>query len=110
MARQDTEDRDAQRGISAAELRQLQTQVREAVLQTVHAVDPKAVGDFRMSLKTRGSHFSDWHDKFRDGGTFSDAWGKAGDRKAQLLQRLGPEGTPGVVVPDVIPDPDIRKK
>src|SRR5690242_5370542 len=99
MPKQPPTDRDEQRGISAAELRQLQTQVREAVLQKVQAVDPKAVGEFTISLKTSGAFFSDWHDKFRDGGGFSDAWGKAGDKNAQLIQRVGPEGMPDIVVP-----------
>jgi hypothetical protein len=107
MAKHDAADRDEQRGVSATDLRQLQTQVREAVIQRVQAVDPKAVGDFQIGVRTHGTHFSDWHDRFRDGGGFSDAWGKAGDLKAQLLQRVGPEGTPGVTVPDVIPDPVI---
>lgn len=110
MPTQPPQDRDEQRGISATELRQLQSQVREAVLERVRGVDAKAVGEFRITLKTAGNHFSDWHDKFRDGGGFSDAWGKAGDQKAQLLQRVGPEGMPGVVVPDVIPDAVVPKK
>jgi len=101
---------DEQRGISAAELRELQSQVREAVLQKVRSVDPKAVGEFQINIRTAGSNFSDWHDRFRDGGGFSDAWGKAGDKVAQLLQRVGPVGMPGVIVPAVIPAAIVPKK
>lgn len=110
MARHDSVDREEHRGVSAAELRELQSQVREAVLQRVQAVDPMTIGDFQISLRTHGTHFSDWHDRFRDGGGFADAWGKAGDLKAQLLQRVGPEGIPGVTAPDVIPDSGIAEK
>jgi hypothetical protein len=110
MPKKPEEQRDEQRGVSAAELRQLQGQIREAVLQQVRIVDPKAIGEFTINLKSAGAFFSDWHDKFKDGGTFSDAWGKAGDLRAQLLQRIGPEGMPGVVVPDVIPAAVIPKK
>ncbi len=110
MAKKSDSNRDDQRGISAAELRQLQTQVRETVLQSVRAVDPMAVGEFKINLKTAGNFFSDWHDKFRDGGGFSDAWGKAGDKKAQLLQQVGPEAMPDIVVPKVIPDAVMPKR
>jgi hypothetical protein len=110
MAKQPTDDRNEQRGISADELRRLQSEVRDAVLQRVRAVDPKAVGEFRINLRNAGANFSDWHDRFRDGGGFSDAWGKGGDLKAQLIQRVGPEDMPGVVVPDVIPDATVPKK
>jgi hypothetical protein len=110
MAKRDSTDRDEYRGVSAAELRELQAQVREAVLQRVQAVDPKTIGDFQISLRTHGTHFSDWHDRFRDGGGFADTWGKAGDLKAQLRQRVGPEGTPEVTVPDVIPEPPLPEK
>ena len=35
----------------------------------------KVSGD---SVQPEG-HFSDWHDKFRDGGTWRDSWGRSGD-------------------------------
>jgi len=109
MSKKTTKNRDEERGISAVELRQLQSEVRDAVLKTVQAVDPKAVGEFKINMKA-GANFSDWHDKFRDGGGFSDAWGKAGEGKGQLIQRSGPEGMPPVVVPKVIPAAIVPKE
>lgn len=83
------QDKDKQRGISTDELRQLQSKIGGGVLREILALDPDAVGELSVGATTLSDHFSDWHDKFRDGGTFSDGFGKAGANKLNVTAKIG---------------------
>lgn len=76
--------------LSAEELRVLQGSLREKLLDELRSIDPSVVGELNLKLKTSANHFSDWHDKFNDGGNFSDGFGKAGGRVAEIKTALGP--------------------
>jgi len=87
-------DKDEQRGISTDELRQLQSKIREGVLRDILALDPNAITELSVHARAVADHFSDWHDRFRDGGGFADGFGKAGDNKAELIAKLGSGDAP----------------
>jgi len=87
-------DKDEQRGISTDELKQLQSKVREGVLRDIIALDPHAIADLSVQVRTAGDYFSDWHDRFRDGGGFADGFGKAGDMTGSFTAKLGPASGP----------------
>lgn len=82
-------EKDEERGISSAELRQLQRKVQDHIIEEIVALDPEAVTELSINARVKSNFFSDWNDKFRDGGTFSDAWGKAGD-KSGIKARISP--------------------
>ena len=44
-------------------------------------LDPELITEIRISRGAQhpGTHFSDWHDNWRDGPRWSKTWGKAGD-------------------------------
>ncbi len=84
--------KDKQRGISTEELKKLQGKLREGILQDILALDPKAVAVLSINTGFAANSFSDWHDRFRDGGGFSDGFGKAGDQKLALTAKVDPSG------------------
>lgn len=74
------------------ELRLLQGKLREKLLAEVRALDPNLVGELTLKFGSASDHFSDWHDRFRDNGTFHDGFGKAGGRLAEIRNTVGPSG------------------
>jgi hypothetical protein len=59
------------------------TEMRGQLLERVRSIDPSLMVEISLGSEVRGSHFSDWHDRFNDGGRFTDGFGKAGDRPAE---------------------------
>jgi hypothetical protein len=85
-------NKDKQRGISTDELKKLQGKLREGILHDILALDPKAVSVLTVNARIAAESFSDWHDRFGDGGGFGDGFGKAGDQKLGLTTRVDPSG------------------
>ena len=85
-------NKDKQRGISSEELKKLQGKLREGILKDILALDPKAVSVLSIDTRFAATSFSDWHDRFRDGGGFTDTFGKAGDQKLALTAKVDPSG------------------
>jgi len=83
-------EKDKQRGISTEELKKLQGKLRDGVLRDIQSLDPKAVAVLSVNTQVRADFFSDWHDRFRDGGGFADGWGKAGDQMLGLTTTMNP--------------------
>lgn len=77
-------------GLSNEALRSLQAGLREKLLDDLKAIDPSVVGELSLKLKSTSDHFSDWHDRFNDGGRFTDGFGKAGGRVAEIKNAVGP--------------------
>jgi len=75
------------------ELRALQGTLRERLLDEIKALDPNVVGELTLKLGSVSDHFSDWHDRFKDNGTFHDGFGKAGGKMAEIKNTIGPSAT-----------------
>lgn len=57
------------------------------LMKKLREIDPKRVFELRTSSNlVKAGHFSDWHDRFSDGGGFADGFGKAGSPIAAFRQ------------------------
>lgn len=91
-----TKSKSAKRGISDDELKGLQATIGRNILREIRALDPKAVAELTItSPAAQSGHFSDWHDRFRDNGGFSDGFGKAGNIKVRVAGLAASKGTRG---------------
>lgn len=78
------------KGLSAEEIRGLQGNLRVQLLEQLKTLDPNVVGELNLKVKAASDFFSDWHDRFNDNGHFTDGFGKAGGRVANLKTAIGP--------------------
>ncbi len=87
--------KDENAGISNEQLRIIQGKLRESLLEEIRALDPGVIGEMTLKVDSGSRMFSDWHDVFRDNGTFTDGFGKAGGRAAEIKQTFGPNTKAG---------------
>jgi len=55
-------------------------QVEEAIadiMKKINDISPEIEIEIKRSGSVKADHFSDWHDRFKDGDRFNDGFGKA---------------------------------
>ena len=78
--------------ISEEELRKIQGELGKAAIEATRKISPNIVAHLSVKFPGQVGHFSDWHDKFGDGGgPFRDAFGKAGGLGAIVVNQIGPK-------------------
>jgi hypothetical protein len=55
------------------------TELQEEFVSKLKSIDPKLIPQLRVIQGINpASHFSDWHDNWKDGGRWVKTWGKSG--------------------------------